>query len=360
MKHVFKNMAIVTTLFFTLNITALAAETNAKLQPQKDLLTKIQTESQAIERKIEEFDNEIEKNMAKTEENKIKILQTEKAIKSAAEEISMVENKAKKEQELFDSRMRTMYINGFEGYTSILLNSESFGDFISRVENIRIIIKFDEKIMNEFEAIQDKLNETQICLNNTKVELLDLQLDNNLKLEKIILAKESQKKLINQLNIKENLLIDGTSKSQVLSNKSTTKPSEMQKSVAKIMPSRGATNLSKDSIIDYASNFLGTPYLWAGTSPSTGFDCSGFTQYVYGHFGISVGRSTSDQINDGIRVAKNNLQPGDLVFFGSGNNPQHTGIYAGNNNYIHSPRSGDVVRVSPMTRTDYITARRVR
>jgi len=359
MKHALRNMAVVTTLIFTLNVTALAV-TNVKVQPQKDSLTVIKNESQVIERKIEQFDNEIEKNMAKTEENKIKILQTEKAIKSAAAEINKVGNEVKNEQELFDSRMRTMYMNGIDGYASVLFDSEGFGDFVSRVENIRIIIKFDKKIMGEFEASQNKLNEKQLCLNNTKLALLNLQSENKLKLDKIILAKESQNELITQLNIKENLLIADVSDPQVLVNKSTTKISEVKKSVAKYTASRGSANLSQDSIIAYASNFLGTPYSWRGTSPSTGFDCSGFTQYVYSHFGISIGRSTFDQINDGTGVSKSDLQPGDLVFFGSGNNPQHTGIYAGNNNYIHSPRTGDVIKVSPMTRGDFITGRRVK
>ncbi|MGH4123009.1 MAG: NlpC/P60 family protein [Clostridium sp.] len=359
MKHAMRNMAVLTTLIFTFNVTALAVEVNGKLQPQKYSLTRNQTESQTIERIIEQYDNEIEKNMAKTGENKIKILQTEKAIKSVAEEINKVGNEVQKERELFDSRMRTMYINGVDGYTRVLLNSENFGDFVSRVKNIRVIIKFDKKVMSEFEAVQNKLNEKQQCLNYMKVELLKLQVDNKLKLEKIILAKESQNKLITKLDTKEKYLTARMGNAQGLANKSTTKTSGMRKSVAKYTPSRGSTNLSQDSIISYASNFLGTQYSRGGTSPSTGFDCSGFTQYVYNHFGISVGRSTYDQINDGIQVAKKDLQPGDLVFFGNNNNPHHAGIYVGNNNYIHSPRTGDVIKVSPMTRGDYLTARRV-
>ena len=74
----------------------------------------------------------------------------------------------------------------------------------------------------------------------------------------------------------------------------------MEKPAPKITPSRGNVSLPQNSVIAYAYNFLGTPYSWGGTSPSTGFDCSGFTQYVYRHFGISIGRSTTDQINDGI------------------------------------------------------------
>ena len=193
MKNALRYLALVTTLIFTVNVTALAVTTNMNLQPESDSITIIQTESQEIEsqeieRKIEQYDNEIEKNMAKTEENNIEIVQTEKAIKSAAEEINKVEKEAQKEQELFDKRMRTMYINGFEGYTGIIFKSESFGDFVSRVENIRLIIQFDNKVMDEFEAIQNKLNDKQISLNNKKVALLNLQLENKLELDKIILS----------------------------------------------------------------------------------------------------------------------------------------------------------------------------
>jgi len=359
MKSVLRNLAVVTTLILTLNVTALAVPTNEKSQQQKDSLTKIQTEREGIETKIEEFDNEIEKIMAKTEENKGKISETEKAIESAAAEIKQVEKEAQKEQGLFNSRMRTMYINGFDGYMSIILDSENFGDFVSRVENIKTIIEFDKKVMGGFEATEKELNAKQQSLNITKKALLNLQVENKTKLDKMIASKESQNKLITELKSKENLLAGQISESQLIVNNSVAKINEIRKSVPKYTPSRGSTSISESSVIAYASNFLGTPYLWGGTSPSTGFDCSGFTQYVYRHFGISVGRTTYDQINDGVQVSRSNLKAGDLVFFGTAGNPHHMGIYVGNNTYIHAPRTGDVIKVSPMTRKDYITARRV-
>ena len=98
-----------------------------------------------------------------------------------------------------------MYINGFDGYTSIILDSESFGDFISRVENIKTIIEFDKKVMDKFEDIQNQLNKKQKSLNNTKDVLLNLQAENKQKLDKIILAKESQKRIDNSAKSKENL-----------------------------------------------------------------------------------------------------------------------------------------------------------
>jgi peptidoglycan hydrolase CwlO-like protein len=116
MKNALRNLAVVITLILTSNVTALAVPTNEKLQQQKDSLTKIQEEREEIEAKIEHFDNEIVKIMAKTEENKGKITETEKAIESATADVKKVEKESEKQQELFNSRMRTMYINGFDEY----------------------------------------------------------------------------------------------------------------------------------------------------------------------------------------------------------------------------------------------------
>lgn len=359
MRNVLRNIAVVISFIFTLNVTALAVPTNEAIQQQKEALTKVQASREEIEMKIEHFDNEIEKIMAKTEENKRKISETEKAIKSAAIQVKKVETEAQVEQELFNSRIRSMYINGFDGYMVTILNSESFGDFVSRVENIKAIIEFDKKVVKEFEAIQKELNKKQEGLSKTKVTLYNLQVENKQKLDKMIVTKDLQSKLITDLKSKENLLAGQINESQLLVNRSITKINEIRKTVPQYTPSRGASTASGNAVIAYASNFLGTPYLWGGTSPSTGFDCSGFTQYVYRHFGINVGRTTFNQIKDGVQVSRQNLRAGDLVFFGTGNNPHHMGIYVGDNNYIHSPRTGDVIKVSPMTRKDYITARRV-
>jgi cell wall-associated NlpC family hydrolase len=360
MKNVLRNLAVVTTLIVTLNVTALAVPTNEASQQQKNSKTTSETTREEIEAKIERFDNEIEKIMAKTEENKKKITETEKGIESAAAEIKEVEKESEKEQQLFNSRMRIMYINGFDGYMSILMDAESFGDFVSRIENIKTVVDFDKKVMGGFEATQKELAEKQQNLSKTKETLLSLQVENKAKLDNVIAAKASQSKLIAEINSKESLLAGQISQSQESVDNSITKIKEIRKSIPKYTPSRGSADISDNAIIAYASNFLGTPYLWGGTSPSTGFDCSGFTQYVYRHFGISLGRTTYDQINDGVQVSRDNLQPGDLVFFGSSGSPSHMGIYVGDNTYIHSPRTGDVIKVSSMTRKDYITGRRVK
>ena len=112
--------------------------------------------------------------------------------------------------------------------------------------------------------------------------------------------------------------------------------------------------------------FLRTPYVWGGTTPynsatrTGGFDCSGYMQYVFAHFGISITRTTYTQINDGIEVSKNNIVPGDLVFFGDYGEPHHVGMYIGEGLYIHAPKTGDVIKISAMAgRSDFCRARRI-
>ena len=107
-------------------------------------------------------------------------------------------------------------------------------------------------------------------------------------------------------------------------------------------------------VVGIAMRYLGTPYVWGGASPS-GFDCSGFTMYVYAQVGVSLPHSSYAQYGMGVPVSQSDLQPGDLVFFyGLG----HVGIYIGGGNYIHAPHTGDVVKISSIS-GGYVGARRI-
>ena len=101
----------------------------------------------------------------------------------------------------------------------------------------------------------------------------------------------------------------------------------------------------ESAVVDSARKYLGTPYVWGGTSPS-GFDCSGFTQYVLAQNGKSIPRTSQEQFASGQAVDKSQLQAGDLVFYdwSGGTEATHVGIYEGNGKMIHAPHSGDVVK----------------
>lgn len=103
-------------------------------------------------------------------------------------------------------------------------------------------------------------------------------------------------------------------------------------------------SVSASSVISYAEQFVGVPYVSGGTSPS-GFDCSGFVQYVYAHFGVSLPRTSEAQSTIGSAVSVSSAQPGDLLFWGGQGSAWHVGIYVGGSSYIAAPTTGQSVAV---------------
>ena len=113
-------------------------------------------------------------------------------------------------------------------------------------------------------------------------------------------------------------------------------------------------------VVGIAMQYLGVPYRWGGASPSTGFDCSGFIMYVFAQVGVSLPHNAAMQYGYGSPVSRSELAPGDLVFF---NGLGHAGIYIGGGQFIHSPHTGDVVKISSLGdswyASTYVGARRL-
>ena len=116
-------------------------------------------------------------------------------------------------------------------------------------------------------------------------------------------------------------------------------------------------------IANFAMSFVGYSYVWGGTSPSTGFDCSGLMYYVLTQYGYSMKRVANDQMTQGTAVSRDSLQVGDLVFFGYGSYANHVGMYIGNGNFVHASTPSTGVRVNSLNETyyntRYIGARRI-
>lgn len=367
---------------FTANFTTVKAD----LASDKAKLQQIQTQRNDMENKIVMMDNQIETLMAQISSNKEKITAKEKEISLAQADITKAEEDIKADELLFMDRIRAMYISGTSSITiEILLDSKSFEDLLSRAENISRVMEYNISTINDFKDKKAILDNKKAALDIEKNALVSLQKQNEQKLAELSAQKTDQAGLISQLKAQESqygsqiaaaeaaalaaakaqiakskaeaaALAASTAASRGPANTTTSSSSTGSSSSSSSSSSNGSATYSSNAVIAYASNFLGVPYVWGGTTPA-GFDCSGFVQYVFAHFDISLPRVAAAQQMVGTYVSREDLQPGDLVFFGEP--AHHVGIYVGNGCMIHAPHTGDVVRIGPLN-SDFSYGRRIR
>ena len=336
-----KVAALALIMALTINGTALAAPT-----------TPLQ-EKQQIGQDIEKLDTQISTVMSEVEENKAEIAKIQTEIKKVESEVKSSEKKLLEQQDLYNDRLRAMYMSGSNSYIGVLLEADGLDDLISKVEAVKTVITYDQRVMGELNAAKAELDNKKGNLQANNDKVVATKAENQEKLTALNNDKKDLDKKLASLKTYANVP-DGTSKTVATA---VTAVTTIRATATTYEPSRGSASVSSSAIVAYASNFIGTPYAWGGNGPST-FDCSGFTSYVFRHFGVSLPRTAAGQQGTGASVAKADLQPGDLVFFGSP--AHHVGIYVGNGCYIHAPRTGDVVKISSLgSRSDYSGARRV-
>lgn len=121
----------------------------------------------------------------------------------------------------------------------------------------------------------------------------------------------------------------------------------------------GGVSSLRAEMVAYAKQFLGNPYVWGGTNPNTGADCSGFTQYIYSHFGYYIDRVSRSQAGNGSSISASEARPGDLIFYGSGGYISHVTMYIGNGQVIHASNRRTGIKISNMYYRDPIKIVRI-
>lgn len=279
-----------------------------------------------IEAKIEKMDNDIEANMRTLNGYNDSLKKLNNDITVNKKDMESLDNNIKGLNDIVGSRLRNMYETNFGiEYLDFLLSSKNPSDVLTRLDMSKTIIDYDNNNIKKLKDSKEIKENSEKKLEKDKADVSKLKDDISKKIEVLNSQKQSEQKLL------EDLKNNASNASKI--------------------------NFSSDNnIVNYALSFLGVPYVWGGTTPS-GFDCSGFVQYVYAHFGINIPRISQDQQNYGIPVKdRKNLQPGDLVFFGTP--AYHVGMYIGDGKYVEAPHTGDVVKIAVLY--DYTSAMRVK
>jgi peptidoglycan DL-endopeptidase CwlO len=341
---------------------------------------------------IEGLDSKIEAINRTIADTKTKITAKQSEIQVSQQNLDKAEEDIESEQDLFDQRMRAMYINGYGEYIDVLLSARDFSDFLSKAQIIVSIAEFDNKIIKELSDKKDAINKAKTALEKDRDTLLTYKQDNENKLLQVEQTMKQQQQLVAEVKSRQAYYMSQVSgyKDKIAAMDKQVQDTVKQlqaialAEAAKSQPKGGSTPAAPNAIVAYAYKFLGDPYVWGADGQiftqadinmykntshdlsdmkkllgKQAFDCSGLMEFVYAHFGINISRTTYTQIHEGTPVDRNNLKPGDLIFFGTYDNPDHVGMYVGNNCFIQAPYSGDVVKVSSLDDTDYLCARRI-
>ncbi|WP_052352903.1 C40 family peptidase [Neobacillus dielmonensis] len=351
-----------------------------------------------FETKVQQLDNQIslameqsQKLSGQIESQQVKIQETEAEIEQAKKELDV-------HKQVYAERLKSIQSEGKQSvatYAEILFTSTDLSEFLTRFTAISKIIQNDTDLLQGLKDKQEALDsaeeklhtelhqleqsKSELAVEQQKIEANKQELNQALQeaqakldsQESQLAAQqeaERQAQLAQQRAQEEaenQARLAAQSQSAAPAQSTTSAQPAAKASAGKTVsaPAPTVTAVSPASpeaaskVIAYAKQFLGVPYVWGGSTPS-GFDCSGFTSYVFRNsVGISLPRVSRDQQNFGTRIPLSQVQPGDLVFRGSP--AYHVGIYIGGGQYIHAPQTGDVVKIASFNPSKFTSASRV-
>ena len=274
-------------------------------------------------------------------------------------------------QERIQERLRDLYVNG-EGDSTleVILGSSSLDDIIARLDAIERVSSQDTQILRTVKKYRKEVETRRTNLQKARVDQAQIVAEQAAQKQSIESQLAEQNRLLSsvkdeiaQMRVEEQrqqaalaAQARARAQSEQLAAQATAQETYDQAVIVpEYDPNLPAPRYSQ--VVPIALQYLGTPYVWGGASPATGFDCSGFVMYVFAQVGVSLPHHAASMYGYGTPVPYEQLAAGDLVFFsGLG----HMGIYIGDGLFVHAPHTGDVVKISSMAdHGSYVGARRL-
>jgi peptidoglycan DL-endopeptidase CwlO len=257
-----------------------------------------------------------------------------------------------------ETRLVELYVNGQTDLVEILLGSSSLDDILDGLETANRVSSQDSQILDEVRKFRKEVKDQEAKLEKAARRQEEVVAERAAKQEQIEAALAERQSLLN--SIKDQIArIQAEERREQREAEAAARSRLASQPTTSSGGSGSAPAARYGGVVGVAMQYLGIPYQWGGSSPSTGFDCSGFTMFVFSQVGVSLPHNAAMQYGMGSAVDRSELAPGDLVFF---NGLGHVGIYIGGGQFIHSPHTGDVVKISSMTgwyASTYVGARRL-
>ena len=341
------------------SVRTAAAEPNveAKRAQAQDVLAQIQEIDSQLSHAIESY------NLANVQLDRINA-----ELKANARHLTIAKSSLRNAQTHLSERLVSLYTNGAEGSAlEVLLGAESLDDLLNRMDAVERVSDQDSRVLGEVKRFGAEVKQRKVRLDRARAaqaQVVAQRADQRRSIEGQLAERQrmlaSIKSEIASLQAAERLRqqrLAAQARARVAAaSAATVQPQAATAPQASTFaaPSVEAAltpvpDARYGGVVGIAMQFLGVPYVWGGASPA-GFDCSGLIMYAYAKVGVSLPHHAASQYNLGTPVSKDQLQPGDLVFFdGLG----HNGMYIGGGQFIHAPHSGDVVKISSLSDSWY-------
>jgi cell wall-associated NlpC family hydrolase len=350
-------------------LAALAAATPASAEPQ---IAAKQAEAERIFGEIRAIDADLEHVIDAYNAAQERLAEIQAEQRRNKRRLVIARSNYAKAQAALQGRLVALYQAGEANVVEVLLGATSFTQVVDRVEAVTRVSEEDARIAREVRAFRAEIRRREHELARARAEqaqvvaeraarrrLIERQLAERQRLlaqvkDEIARLEAAEAERQRRLEEQARERLQGQAAAGTAAAPSGTTAAPSSPDVGAAPPARYG------GVVGIAMRYLGTPYRWGGASPSTGFDCSGFVMYVFAQVGVSLPHNAAAQYSYGSPVSRSQLQPGDLVFF---NGLGHNGIYIGGGQFIHSPHTGDVVKISSLGESwyasTYVGARRL-
>lgn len=359
-------------LFNTVQPTVVHAEETS--QQMIDKKAKIDTEVKKLQEELTKLQKEIDE--------KVKVFNKVQAdIKEVDADIVATKKRIEQRSAILNDRMAAYQAqdNTVGVYLNAVLEAKSFADLMDRVVAVKTLMDADQELVDQQEADKANLEKQKATLDEKQKELqkqfqelqqkeseMEVKKAENeaksLALKAQIATKQEEERLEAERKAAEeeaarlralqaatpvvqatNNSVNNNASNSNSSNANNSGKANNEKAPQKVVVGSGSGTASSGDAISTAKQFLGRSYVWGGSNPSTGFDCSGLVQWSYKQAGVSLPRTASQQYLATQRISASEARVGDLVFFSYGSGIAHVGIYLGNNTMIDAQNKGVVI-----------------
>ena len=371
------------TLFLTATIGATTfiaplsakAEVGNNINTANEKIQKLESEKKSVANELADITDNISKNEANAASLMSEMGTTQKTLKELSKQIDDLNAAIAAREGKLAEQARTVQVNGYtQNYVDFLLESESFSDVLGRADVVSKIVSANQDLVKQqaedkalvakkqTENEENLKSQTVLAakLESAKTDLMQQQLEKEavvatIAAEKslvedektqLLATKATAEKAAKELAQAKSATVVNTS---VTTEKSAVETTSAEKTVATTEQKPEATPTTSlpvsggswGSVQGAAFGVQGTPYLYGGVTTS-GFDCSGFTQYAFSAAGVSLPRTASAQYSASTKISQSQAKPGDLVFFNQTGSIDHVGIYLGNGSFIGAQSSSGV------------------